>query len=286
MKAKILMIQGTSSGAGKSTITTGLCRILSDLGYRVVPFKAQNMSSDVHRIKSNSKVQEIALAQAIQAKACRIRPNIKMNPILLKPQGNYRSRVMLNGYFHSELNVKQYYGTFVLQKGFPAAIKALENLRKENDVVVIEGAGSPAEVNISKYDISNMLLANRVKAPIILVADIERGGCFAALVGTMRLLAPGDRKLVKGFLINKFRGDVTILNAAVNRVERITRKKILGIIPKIQIRLPQEDSLDNHLGPKIPPAKWNKEIDSIANSIRSEIHVKEIVEDIIGLDRR
>ena len=286
MRAKVLMIQGTSSGAGKSTITIGLCRILSDLGYRVVPFKAQNMSSNVHRIKYNSTVQEIALAQAIQAKACRIRPNIKMNPILLKPQDNYRSRVVLNGYFHSELSVKQYYETFVLQKGFPAVIKALRSLRMENDVVVIEGAGSPAEVNISRYDISNMLLANRVKAPIVLVADIERGGCFAALVGTMRLLARRDRKLVNGFLINKFRGDATILKAAIDRVERITRKKILGIIPKIQFRLPQEDSLDNHLEQEIPPAKWDKEIDSIADSIRSEIHVSEMIEDIIGLDGR
>ena len=174
----------------------------------------------------------------------------------------------------------------MLQSGFPAVIKALDNLRKENDVVVIEGAGSPAEVNISRYDISNMLLANRVKAPIVLVADIERGGCFAALVGTMRLLARRDRKLVNGFLINKFRGDATILKAAIDRVERITRKKILGIIPKIQFRLPQEDSLDNHLEQEIPPAKWDKEIDSIADSIRSEIHVSEMVEDIIGLDGR
>ncbi len=286
MKAKILMIQGTSSGAGKSTVVIGLCRILSDLGYRVAPFKAQNMSSNVHRIRANNENQEIALAQAIQAAACRIRPSPRMNPILLKPQDGYTSRVMLNGYFYSELNVKQYYETFVLQIGFPAVIEALGNLRTENEIVIIEGAGSPAEVNISMYDISNMLLASKVKAPVLLVADIERGGCFANLVGTMSLLSPRHRKLIRGLLINKFRGDASILGAAVDRVERITGKKILGIIPKIQFRLPQEDSLDIHVGPKIPSAKWNREIDFIANRIRNEIPINEIIENIAGLDRR
>jgi adenosylcobyric acid synthase len=280
------MIQGTSSGAGKSTIVIGLCRILSDLGYQVAPFKAQNMSSHVHRIKTNTKNEEIALAQAIQARACRVQPNSKMNPILLKPQDNYRSKVMLNGYFYSELNAKQYYETFALQRGFPAAIESLEDLGNENEIVVIEGAGSPAEVNISKYDISNMLIAYRFKAPVLIVADIERGGCFASLVGTMRLLSPQHRKLVRGFLINKFRGDVSILDSAIARVEGITRKKILGIIPMIQFRLPQEDSLDIHVGPRISPAKWDSEIDFIANSLKTEISITDIVENIAGLHRR
>jgi len=280
------MIQGTSSGAGKSTVVVGLCRILSDLGYRVMPFKAQNMSSNVYHIRDGNKVQEIALAQAIQAVACRIKPNARMNPILLKPQDNYRSRIMLNGFFYSELDVKQYYEKFVLQRGFPAVIEALDDLRQQNEIVVIEGAGSPAEVNISRYDIANMLLADKFNAPVLLVADIERGGCFATLVGTIRLLSLRHRRLIRGFLINKFRGDITILEAAVDRVERITRKKILGIIPKIQFRLPQEDSLDTHVGPKIPPGTWDREIDFIANRIKSEIPIMKIIENITGLNRK
>jgi len=279
------MIQGTSSGAGKSTIVMGLCRIFSDLGYRVAPFKAQNMSSNVHIITRNSKSEEIAQAQAIQAEACRKRPDVKMNPILIKPLGNYRSRVILNGIFYSVMHVKEYYETFTLQKGFPIVIEALENLRRENDIVVIEGAGSPAEINISKYDIANMLLAKKVEAPVIIVTDIERGGCFASIVGTLKLIKPQYRRLIRGFLINKFRGNASILAPAIKSVEKITRKKNFGVIPKLTFNLPAEDSLDSASKVQIPSRDWDREIDIVANSIKNKISIDEILTNVVGLDK-
>ena len=199
--AKLIMVQGTTSGAGKSTIAIGLCRLFSDQGYNVAPFKAQNMSSNFFTTSSGSKV---ALVQAIQAVAARKEPEPRMNPILLKPLGEYRSSVFMNGRFYSEMYAKEYYEKFVLQQGFTMVLKALDSLRSENDVIVIEGAGSPSEINIAKYDIANMLLAQEVGAPVIIVADIERGGCFASIVGTAQLLKPTHRAMVKGFLINKF----------------------------------------------------------------------------------
>lgn len=279
------MIQGTSSGAGKSTIVMGLCRIFSDLGYRVAPFKAQNMSSNIHIITKKSESEEIAQAQAIQAAACRKRPDVKMNPILLKPLGNYRSRVILNGKFYSEMHAKEYYETFTLQKGFQIVIDALENLRIENQIVLIEGAGSPAEINISKYDIANMLLAKKVDAPVIIVTDIERGGCFASIVGTLKLLKPQYRRLIHGFLINKFRGDPSILEPAIKSVEKITRKKNFGVIPKLDFNLPSEDSLDSASKIEIPPRDWDREIDIVANSIKDTISIDEIITNVVGLDK-
>ena len=276
------MIQGTSSGAGKSTIVIGLCRIFADLGYRVAPFKAQNMSSNTHIITKKSESLKIARAQAIQAEACRRRPDVKMNPILLEPR-NYRSRVILNGKFFSEMHAKEYYETFTLQKGFPIVIEALQNLMIENEIVVIEGAGSPAEINISKYDIANMLLAKKVDAPVIIVTDIERGGCFASIVGTLMLLKPQYRRLTRGFLINKFRGDPLILKPAIASVERITRKKNFGVIPKLVFNLPPEDSLDSASTIEIPQRDRDKEIDILANSIREKISVNEIMANVLGL---
>jgi adenosylcobyric acid synthase len=278
------MIQGTSSGAGKSTIATGLCRIFTDLGYRVAPFKAQNMSSNIHIVAKKSESLKIAQAQAIQAEACRRRPDVKMNPILLEPRGNFRSRVILNGKFYSEMHAKEYYETFTLQKGFPIVIEALQSLMIENEIVVMEGAGSPAEINISKYDIANMLLAKKVDAPVIIVADIERGGCFASIVGTLMLLKPQYRKLTRGFLINKFRGDPLLLKPAIISVERITRKKNFGVIPKLAFTLPPEDSLDS-VSLEIPQRDRDKEIDILANSLREKISVDEIMANVIGLNK-
>jgi adenosylcobyric acid synthase len=279
------MIQGTSSGAGKSTIAIGLCRIFADLGYRVAPFKAQNMSSNIHIITKKSESLKIAQAQAIQAEACRRRPDVKMNPILLEPRGNYRSRVILNGKFYSEMHAKEYYETFTLQKGFSIVIEALQNLMIENEIVVIEGAGSPAEINISKYDIANMLLAKKVDAPVIIVADIERGGCFASIVGTLVLLKPQYRRLIRGFLINKFRGDPLILKPAIISVERITRKKNFGIIPKLAFNLPPEDSLDSVSTNEIPQRDRDREIDILANSLREKISVDDIMANVLGLNK-
>jgi len=275
------MIQGTTSGAGKSTVAIGLCRLFSDRGYKVAPFKAQNMSSNFFTTLCGSKM---ALVQAIQAVAARKEPDPSMNPILLKPLGDYRSIVFLNGRFYSEMYAREYYEKFVFQQGFAMVLKALDSLRSENDIIVIEGAGSPSEINIAKYDIANMLLAQEVVAPVIIVADIERGGCFASIVGTAQLLKPVHRALVKGFLINKFRGDVTLLAPAVKEVQKMTRKRILGIIPRIEFNLPEEDSLVGSVADKaeVPRESWNWQIDLIAKAIKENIDMTRMSK-VVGL---
>ena len=279
----MIMIQGTSSGAGKSTLVTAFCRIFSDRGYRVVPFKAQNMSSNVYIIKNT--LDRISLAQAIQATASRKNPDVRMNPILLKPLGEYRSEVILDGKFYSEMHAKEYYEKFILQQGLPSILNALSSLRKENDIVVIEGAGSPAEINIAKYDAANMLLAEKVCAPVIVCSDIERGGCFANIVGTMKLLKPNHRNLVKGFLINKFRGDKSLLAPAIKSVEKITRKQVLGVIPKVDFHLPNEDSLDGERSSRYerPRKSWDWQINLLAKAIGESIDIQKIMTRVIGL---
>ena len=280
-RAKLIMVQGTTSGAGKSTIVIGLCRLFSDRGYNVAPFKAQNMSSNFFTTSSGPKM---ALVQAVQAVAARKEPDPRMNPILLKPLGEYRSTVFLNGRFYSEMYAKDYYEKFVLQQGFTMVLKALESLRSENDIIVIEGAGSPSEINIAKYDIANMLLAQEVGAPVIIVADIERGGCFASIVGTTQLLKQAHRGLVKGFLINKFRGDITLLAPAIKEVQKMTKKRILGILPKIEFNLPEEDSLVGSMTRKsdLPRESWNWQIDLIAKAIKESIDMERMSK-VVGL---
>ena len=244
MKAKLLMIQGTSSGSGKSTLVVALCRIFSNLGYKVCPFKAQNMTSNFHVVKQKGLVRRMAGIQSVQATAARIEPDTRMNPVLLKPLGENTSEIILGGIGNLKMTAEDYYKTFVLQKGLPKVLQDLKSLRNENDLIIIEGAGSPAEINLSDYDIANMILAERTKSNVLLVADIERGGCFAAIVGTMRLLPPRQRKFVKGILINKFLGQKSILNEAIVQVEEMTKKKVMGVIPKIEFDIPSEDSLD------------------------------------------
>lgn len=242
MKSKLLMIQGTSSGAGKSMLVTALCRILTNKGFKVAPFKSQNMSSFTHKIENTDKV--IANAQAIQALASRAIPDSNMNPLLLKPIGNSKSRIYTNGEFLSVMEAKDYYSDFVLDNGFRIALDAFRELRRKYEIIILEGAGSPAEINIQKYDIANMIFAEKVNAPVILVSDIERGGCFASILGTMMLLKPSHQRLVKGIIINKFRGDNTILFPAIKKIESKISKPFLGIIPKIDHNIPKEDSLD------------------------------------------
>ena len=271
------MIQGTSSGSGKSTLVTAFCRIFSDKGFRVSPFKAQNMSSNTYIIADT--LLEISQTQALQAFASRKQPDIRMNPILLKPLGDYRSRVILNGRFYSDMHARDYYDNFILQKGFMNVLESLQSLRKENDLVIIEGAGSPAEINISKYDIANMLLAERIRTPVLITADIERGGCFASIVGTMRLLKKIHRDLVQGFIINKFQGDESLLIPAIKSVERITKKRILGIIPRVNFCLPAEDSLDGH-NPKRPEMSLEScdgQIDILSKVIKDNVNIEKLI---------
>lgn len=238
------MIQGTSSGSGKSTLVIALCRIFSDLGYKVSPFKAQNMTSNFHFVKQKKSLRRMAVIQAVQATAARIEPDIRMNPVLLRPLGDDLSEIILGGIGNLKLTAEDYYKSFVLQKGFPKVLQDLDSLRKENDLILIEGAGSPAEINLLNYDIANMILAERTNSKVLLVADIERGGCFAAIVGTIKLLPTRQRKFVKGIIINKFLGQKSILNNAIVQVEEMTKRKVMGVIPKIQFDIPSEDSLD------------------------------------------
>lgn len=279
------MVQGTSSGAGKSTIVSGLCRLYADRGYRVAPFKSQNMSSKLYVTKDGSKM---AQAQAVQAVASKKQPDSRMNPILLRPLGEYRSEVIVNGRFYSEMHARDYYEKFALKQGLPLALKALDGLRLENDLVVIEGAGSPAEINIARYDIANMLLAQEARAPVIIVADIERGGCFASMVGTLQLLKARHRALVKGFLINKFRGDQSLLEPAIKETQKLTGKSVLGVMPKIDIGLPEEDSLVGGNAAAAaredaPQDSWDWQIDALAKAIKDSVDVKRLDRIVGGL---
>lgn len=275
MKAKLLMIQGTSSGAGKSTLVIALCRIFSDMGYKVCPFKAQNMTSNFHLLKEKKSLKRMARIQAVQAMAARTEPDIRMNPVLLKPLGSNLSEIILGGLKNLNMTAENYYNSFVLQKGFPKVLQDLESLRNENDLILIEGAGSPAEINLSNYDIANMILAEKTNSKVLLVADIERGGCFAAIVGTIKLLPARQRKFVEGVIINKFLGQKSILNKAITSVEKMTKKNVVGIIPKTEFNIPNEDSLDQ----KRSKSSYSKgyldeQIDFVASTFRENTDMK------------
>ncbi|MGI0022858.1 MAG: cobyric acid synthase [Nitrososphaeraceae archaeon] len=275
MTAKLLMIQGTSSGAGKSTLVIALCRIFSDMGYKVCPFKAQNMTSNFYVLKEKKSIKLMARIQAVQAVAARIEPDIRMNPILLRPLGNEVSEIILGGLKNLRLSAEQYYSRFVLQKGFPKVLQDLESLRKDNDLIVIEGAGSPAEINLSQYDIANMVLAEKTNSNVILVADIERGGCFASIVGTIKLLPSRQRKYVKGVIINKFLGQKSILTKGIISVEKMTRKKVLGVITKTEFDIPNEDSLDQKRSKSSYTKRYLEEqIDSVAHTVKNNIDIQ------------
>ncbi len=234
------MIQGTSSDAGKSLLVMALCRIFADEGYRVAPFKAQNMSSNVDIIDG----LEIARIQSLQAFAARTKPSVYMNPILLKPMGDYLSKVIVLGREYSIMHAKDYYQGFAITKGLECVKLSIRELADDYEIIVMEGAGSPAEINLQDYDIANMKLAEMFDVDTIIIADIERGGCFASMLGTLELIK--QKELVKGFIINRFRGDVEVLKPAIDAFERLSNKPILGVIPYINTRIPKEDTLSLH----------------------------------------
>lgn len=273
---KSLMIQGTSSGSGKTTLVTSLCRIFSDKGFSVAPFKSQNMSN--YAYKTNDF--EISRAQAIQAIAarCEITPNL--NPILLKPLGNYYSDVYLNGKRFKKMHASEYYKKFVTTKGLTIATKSFKHLQKNYDLIILEGAGSPTEINLQKFDIANMKMAEISNSSVLLISDIDRGGSFASIVGTMALLEKKYQKLVKGYVINKFRGDINILKPGFKKIKEITNRPILGTIPMINLDLPEEDSLNANA----KNLTWNKknlvkienEIDKLSKLVKSNLNIAEI----------
>jgi adenosylcobyric acid synthase len=240
MTAKTLMILGTHSDAGKSIMVTALCRILAQEGYRVAPFKAQNMALNAGVTPAG---HEIGRATITQAEAAGIQPHVDMNPVLLKPEGNQRSQVVLNGRHHTHIEASNWLSL----KSFlwPHVTAALDRLREQYDLVIMEGAGSPVEINLKEGDIVNMRVARYAQAPTLLVGDIDRGGVFAALVGTMVLLEPEERALVKGFVINKFRGEVSLLGDGLRLLqERAFNVPTLGVIPFLpDIGVAAEDSV-------------------------------------------
>ncbi|MEM2925103.1 MAG: cobyric acid synthase [Methanocellales archaeon] len=236
--AKYLMVQGTASHVGKSTLVTAFCKIFADRGIKVAPFKAQNMSLNSWVTKDGF---EIGIAQAIQAKAAGIEPEVDMNPVLLKPKGDMLAQVVVLGKPYADRRAGEYYKD--IHEIIEIVKTALDRLSRKFDLIIIEGAGGTAEINLYDRDIVNMRVAKLVKAPVILVGDIERGGVFASLYGSLALLRRDERKLVKGFIINKFRGDIKILEPGLRKLERLTGVKVLGVIPYSNIDIPSEDSV-------------------------------------------
>ncbi len=273
---KSLMVQGTSSGAGKTTLVVALCRIFSDAGYNVAPFKSQNMSNYVYR----GNGFEISRAQAIQAIAARCKITPDLNPILLKPRGNYYSLVYLRGKRFRKMHATEFYNKFVNTKGINLVKGSLKTLTKDHDLIILEGAGSPAEINLQKFDIANMKIAEHTKSPVLLITDIDRGGSFASIVGTLALLDKKYQKLVKGFVINKFRGDLNILKPGFSKLTQITKKPIFGVIPMTKLDLPEEDSLSG----RAKGLSWNKknvnkidrEIDKLSKLVKKSLNIKAI----------
>lgn len=236
--AKKIMIQGTSSGAGKSIVCTALCKIFTEDGYKVVPFKSQNMA--LNSFVTDDGL-EMGRAQVVQAEACNKKPCVEMNPLLLKPAGNNVSQIILMGKIYDNLDSFSF--KKIKSDLKPVIMKAYQTLEKDNDIVVIEGAGSPAEININEDDIANMGTAKMVDSPVILVADIDRGGVFASIYGTIMLLEKEERDRIKGIIINKFRGRVELLQDGIKKIEALTNKPVIGVIPYININLEDEDSL-------------------------------------------
>ena len=236
--AKNIMIQGTMSNAGKSLLCAGLCRILKQDGYRVAPFKSQNMALNSFITKDGG---EMGRAQVVQAEAAGIDPDVRMNPILLKPTTDVGSQVIVAGQVQGNMRAMEYYRK--KQAYIPAILEAYNSLAAENDIIVIEGAGSPAEINLKQEDIVNMGLARLVDAPVLLVGDIDRGGVFAQLYGTVALLEEDERARIKGTIVNKFRGDRSILEPGIQILEQLCGVPVVGVIPYTHVDIDDEDSL-------------------------------------------
>jgi len=283
--AKTLMIQGTASSVGKSILVTALCRIFKQDGFRVAPFKSQNMTLNSFVTRQGG---EMGRAQVVQAEAAGIEPSVDMNPILLKPEANSKSQVVVLGKPAMTLTAGEY-GHHTVEL-LPIVEKSLVRLRSAYDIIVMEGAGSPAEVNIKEHEIVNMRVAGLAGAPVLLVGDIDKGGVFASLVGTLALLDESERDSFKGFIINKFRGDIALLKPGLDYLEEYTSKPVIGVIPYYHhISIPEEDSMsggsevktENGLFDNTKPDR-QQQYDSLADIVRRSLDLK-LVYQICGL---
>lgn len=245
MAAKTIMIQGTASNSGKSILTAALCRIFKQDGYRVAPFKSQNMALNSYITADGL---EMGRAQVMQAEAAGIAPDVRMNPILLKPTSDVGSQVILCGKAIGNRTAKEYWSDKKALR--PFIQQAFDSLANDYDIIVIEGAGSPAEINLKQDDLVNMGMAKMAHAPVLLVGDIDRGGVFASLYGTVKLLEPDEQDRIQGLIINKFRGDLEILRPGLDDLERLTDKPVIGVVPYAHLDIDDEDSLSERLTAK------------------------------------
>ena len=247
--AKNIMIQGTMSNAGKSLIVAGLCRILWQDGFATAPFKSQNMALNSFITEEGL---EMGRAQAVQAEAAGVPPSVFMNPILLKPTNDTGSQVIVNGKVQGNMSARDYFS--YKKKLIPDILRAYQQLEQQFERIVIEGAGSPAEINLKQDDIVNMGMAQLVDAPVLLVGDIDRGGVFAQLAGTVMLLEPKERARIQGMIINKFRGDQSILDPGVEMIQEVTGIPVVGVVPYMQVDIEEEDSLTERFAARNPEA--------------------------------
>ncbi|MCI0843953.1 MAG: cobyric acid synthase, partial [Chloroflexi bacterium] len=248
MAGQVLMVQGTASHVGKSVMVSALCRIFRQDGFRVAPFKAQNMSNNSYVTADGG---EIGRAQAVQADAAGVEARVEMNPILLKPEADHISQVVVMGRPLLSAKAKDYFG--LKPQLWEAVRTSLDSLRADFDIVVVEGAGSPAEINLKKNEIVNMRVARYANAPVLLCGDIDRGGIFAFFVGTLELLEPEERALIKGFIINKFRGDPSLLTDGITWLEERTGIPVAGLVHYYRdIHIPEEDSVALDDAPAAP----------------------------------
>ncbi|MDR3539413.1 MAG: cobyric acid synthase [Desulfosporosinus sp.] len=252
-----LMIQGTSSSVGKSVLAAAFCRIFYQEGYLVSPFKAQNMALNSFVTAAGG---EMGRAQVVQAQAAGVEPDVRMNPILLKPSGPSGSQVVIMGQSQGNVTALRYHGEYQ-RMTWPYVQDALQSLLDEYEIVVIEGAGSPAEVNLKSNDIVNMRVALEANAPVLLVADIDRGGALASVVGTLELVEPNERAMIKGIIFNKFRGELALLQPALDFIAERTGIPVVGVVPYFKIRIPDEDSVALNESSEQPSAALSEQLD-------------------------
>lgn len=277
-----IMLQGTASSVGKSLLTAAFCRIFKQDGYSVAPFKAQNMALNSYIIAGGL---EISRAQAMQAEAAGIEPTVQMNPVLLKPTSDCSSQVIVMGRPLALMKGTAYYKK--KEELFKVVESALQRLKKEHDLVVIEGAGSAAEINLREHDLVNMGLALKIKSPVLLIGDIDRGGVFASLYGSLALLTEEERGLIKGLIINKFRGEKALLQDGLKKIEELSGKPVLGVVPYQVFNLDDEDSLSERLPRSLEASHIKeKEYNRLAAMVRSNIDLKQVYKIIAGKSKQ